>query len=251
MPIEGANKRIFRRLIAGTSQYTRAPNGGNGTQFDSLCHRYLREVGDFLRDDPASVAADAAAAVSAVAASGAAINASRDGGSKKALEHQGRLECFVLEHAKETDVGKFYSSLWDVVGDGNTPTAAHRNNRLKYVPVDLSTLCGYLKHLMYPEGEEDPATKIVGRGLVWSSLDGALSGVSTAQWQFGHGFIDRAPMADLLGEHRNKYLTDESLHDEAPAFDVVEDMPKLYDAVFNMPGMSDDGRIQLFIRLGV
>ena len=140
MPIEGANKRIFRRLIAGTSQYTRAPNGGNGTQFDSLCHRYLREVGDFLRDDPASVAADAAAAVSAVAASGAAINASRDGGSKKALEHQGRLECFVLEHAKETDVGKFYSSLWDVVGDGNTPTAAHRNNRLKYVPVDLSTL---------------------------------------------------------------------------------------------------------------
>ena len=54
-------------------------------------------------------------------------------------------------------------------------------------------------------------------------------------------------MADLLGEHRNKYLTDESLHDEAPAFDVVEDMPKLYDAVFNMPGMSDDGRIQLWM----
>ena len=109
-----------------------------------------------------SVAAAAAASVNAVAASGAAASSARDNDSKKALEHQGRLECFVLKHAADTEFGKFIQALDGIVGDGNFPTAAHRANRLKYVPVDTNTLSGYLKHLMHPAREVDPATGIEG-----------------------------------------------------------------------------------------
>ena len=82
------------------------------TEYDSLCcHRYVREVGAFRRDDEASVAAAAAASVNAVVASGAAASSARDNDSKKALEHQGRLECFVMKHARNTEFGEFIVKL--------------------------------------------------------------------------------------------------------------------------------------------
>ena len=77
-PIEGAEKRIHRRLKENsTTEWTRSTAGGKATEYDSLCHRYVREVGPFLRDDDASVAAAAAASVNAVAASGAAASSAR------------------------------------------------------------------------------------------------------------------------------------------------------------------------------
>ena len=146
-PIEGAEHRIHRRRKNdSTTEWTRAAKAGKGTEYDSLCHRYLREIGAFRRDDDASLAANAAASVSAVAASGAAASTARDEGSKKALEHWGRLECFVLKYAAETEFGKFVKSLADIIGDGNAPTAADRANRLKFVKVDTNTLSGYLRH---------------------------------------------------------------------------------------------------------
>ena len=85
-PIEGAEHRIHRRRKNdSTTEWTRAAKAGKGTEYDSLCHRYLREIGAFRRDDDASLAANAAASVSAVAASGAAASTARDQGSKKAL----------------------------------------------------------------------------------------------------------------------------------------------------------------------
>ena len=130
-PIEGAENRLHRRLKEGSStEWTRSASGGKDTEYDSLCHRHVREVGAFLRDDDASIAAAAAASVNAVAASGAAASSARDNDSKKALEHQGRLECFVLKHAANTEFGKFIQALRDIVGDGSFPTAAHRANRI-------------------------------------------------------------------------------------------------------------------------
>ena len=74
-PIEGAEHRIHRRRKNdSTTEWTRAAKAGKGTEYDSLCHRYLREIGAFRRDDDASLAANAAASVSAVAASGAAAS---------------------------------------------------------------------------------------------------------------------------------------------------------------------------------
>ena len=69
--IEGNERRVHRRLKEGSStEWTRSASGGKGTEYDSLCHRHVREVGAFQRDDEASVAAAAAASVNAVAASG-------------------------------------------------------------------------------------------------------------------------------------------------------------------------------------
>ena len=125
-PIEGAEHRIHRRRKNdSTTEWTRAAKAGKGTEYDSLCHRYLREIGAFRRDDDASLAANAAASVSAVAASGAAASTARDEGSKKALEHWGRLECFVLKYAAETEFGKFVMkggarvSAVQYLGDGS------------------------------------------------------------------------------------------------------------------------------------
>ena len=100
---------------------------------------------------------------------------------------------------------------------------------------------------MHPARQVDPATNIEGRGYVWSSLDGALAGISKAQWHFGHGLIDRSPMATMLKGWEDNYQADLSLHDEAPAFDVIEDMPKIHDGVMKVPGLSDDERRELWM----
>lgn len=137
--VEGVEHRIWRRKKQGsTTEWERAPDKKNAS-CDSLCHRYVREVGAFHRDDAVSNAAAAAANVNAVAASGAAASSARDNGSKKAVEHQGKLECFALKHMPDTAFGMFVKSLQEIVGDGNSPTAAHLDpaNRLKFVPIDV------------------------------------------------------------------------------------------------------------------
>ena len=246
--IEGVEHRIWRRNKQGSkTEWERSPDKKNAS-YDSLCHRYVREVGGFRRDDDVSTAAAAAAIVNAVAASGAAASSARDNGSKKAVEYQGNLECFVLEHMPDTDFGKFVKSLQDIVGNGNSPTAAHLDpaNRLKFVPIDVSSLSGCLKHHKHPRGVVDPDTGIKGRGNVWPTIDGILAGISKAQWQFGLGYIARAPMAELLGGWEDEWKKNPGLHDQAPAFDIVTDMPKIRDGVFSMPGLSDDERRELW-----
>lgn len=245
-PIEGVEHRIWRRKQQGSdTEWERSPDKKDAS-YDSLCHRYVREVGSFRRDDDVSAAA--AANVNAVAASGAAANSARDNGSKKAVEYQANLECFVIKHMPGTDYGKFVKSLEEIVGRGNSPTAAHLDpaNRLKYVPIDVSSLSGYLKHLKHDRGAVDPDTGIKGRGCVWPTINGVLAGISKAQWQFGFGHIPRAPMAEMLGGWEDDWNKKPELHDQAPAFDIVTDMPKLRDAVFSMPGLSDDERRELW-----
>ena len=82
---------------------------------------------------------------------------------------------------------------------------------------------------------------------MWSSLDGALAGISKAQWHFGHRLIDRSPMAAMLKGWEDKFQADSSLHDEAPAFDMIEDVPKIFEGVMGVPGLSDDERRELWM----
>jgi hypothetical protein len=247
-PTEGADHRIYRKLVAGTvSTYESVPKDRKGRVIDSIVHRYIRTLGfKMSKEDEGDIESNALMRETHSRA-GVVVDKTAN-----AIRSQSMFECYTLQYLHGTDYYRYLKSLaaqFDI--DGQPKKIARKDAIAFLVPSKLAVI-NWMHYLntAIPVDNIHVAKKSKGpqgRGNCAKTIETRIGGLSTASKQGGKYTMYVALCDDEL--KTIKVAERDLLIKEAPPFDVGHDLPALHAAVFdrkNKIGWSGIRRVEFF-----